>query len=264
MVPPSPLKVSPESVHLIEMEIAIMFSLTFHPNVVKLIGFTENYHYVLMKYYPVSLADILKNRDPSISDPLNSPSVNFKIMSDLASAYSSMQTLNISHRDIKPQNILIETLEVKEGQHSLLAVVCDFGLSRVHDGRSIVVPSLTVGLSPRYASPELVRSFLNNDDPDDKLMSDVLSDVYSFGMVLNHMLTKKVPYEDMSNVEDIFQAILEGGKFDRGEQPDDVLLSFMHQMATSCIEMKPVNRPSFVELYKKITSYSEENNLFLR
>lgn len=80
----------------------------------------------------------------------------------------------IIHRDIKPQNIIV--------QDSGVLKVCDFGIAQIV---STSMASLTnVEGTPAYISPEQAR----------RERADERSDIYSLGVVMYHMLTGNVPF----------------------------------------------------------------------
>jgi len=82
---------------------------------------------------------------------------------------------NIIHRDIKPQNILID----KNG----VARLSDFGIAKIFSGADITLAGSAVG-TPEYMSPEQAQG--------KKL--DAQTDIYSLGIVMYEMLTKKPPF----------------------------------------------------------------------
>lgn len=89
--------------------------------------------------------------------------------------------INIIHRDIKPQNILITKDKILK--------VTDFGIARAVAGETTVVGGSALG-SVHYISPEQARGGF----------TDARSDIYSLGIVLYEMLTGKVPFDGDSAV----------------------------------------------------------------
>ena len=82
---------------------------------------------------------------------------------------------NIIHRDIKPQNVLLE----KNG----VARLSDFGIAKIFSGTNITMTGSAVG-TPEYMSPEQAQG--------KKL--DVQTDIYSLGVLMYEMLTRKPPF----------------------------------------------------------------------
>jgi serine/threonine-protein kinase len=82
---------------------------------------------------------------------------------------------NVVHRDIKPQNVLID----KNG----VARLSDFGIAKIFSGTEITLTGSAVG-TPEYMSPEQAQG--------KKL--DLQTDVYSLGIVMYEMLTRRPPF----------------------------------------------------------------------
>jgi len=84
--------------------------------------------------------------------------------------------LGVVHRDLKPQNIMID----REGN----ARIMDFGIARSLKAKGITGGGVMIG-TPEYMSPEQV----------DGKEADRRSDIYSLGIVLFEMLTGRLPFE---------------------------------------------------------------------
>lgn len=99
----------------------------------------------------------------------------------IAQALKSAHASGIVHRDIKPQNILID----KFG----LAKVTDFGIARVSSNATITYTSSILG-TVHYISPEQAKG---------KIV-DQKSDLYSLGAVMYEMATGRVPFDADNSV----------------------------------------------------------------
>lgn len=83
--------------------------------------------------------------------------------------------LGVVHRDLKPQNIMIDT-------HGI-ARIMDFGIARSLEAKGITGAGVMIG-TPEYMSPEQVEG----------KEVDQRSDIYSLGIILYEMLTGQVPF----------------------------------------------------------------------
>jgi formylglycine-generating enzyme required for sulfatase activity len=145
-----------------------------HPNIVPLhfIGQKDDLLYLAMACVDGgSLADRLRreNRLP-IEDAT-------RILSEVASALAHAHKRGVIHRDIKPQNIL---LDAESGR----TLVTDFGIARTADTTSLTATGLVLG-TPAYLAPEQVTG-----DP-----SDHRADIYALGIMAYEILTGRPPFE---------------------------------------------------------------------
>jgi tRNA A-37 threonylcarbamoyl transferase component Bud32 len=114
----------------------------------------------------------------------------------VASALGAAHALGITHRDIKPDNIVLTV--GPDGQ--ALAKVLDFGIAKVREGGVDVGAGYTatetgmiVG-TPQYVSPEQ-----GMGKRGDQL--DGRSDLYSLGVTLYEMITGRLPFESTTPME---------------------------------------------------------------
>jgi len=101
---------------------------------------------------------------------------SLNIVKQVCDGLSEAHILGVIHRDLKPQNIMID----REGD----AHIMDFGIARSLKGKGITGSGVMIG-TPEYMSPEQIEG----------KEVDQRSDIYSLGIILYEMLTAKVPFE---------------------------------------------------------------------
>jgi len=117
------------------------------------------------------------------------------IMSQVLSAIAVAHDMEVIHRDLKPDNIMIIRGKGDDGEETEIAKVCDFGIATLgavqndRGGPQAGGPWATMDGSlvgtPGYMSPEQARGE----------SADRRSDIYSAGVVLYHLLTGRPPFE---------------------------------------------------------------------
>ncbi len=135
------------------------------------IGEAEGAHFITMEY--VSGEDLKTIIRMSTGLTVGTVlSIGKQVCQGLAEAHS----LGVVHRDLKPQNIMID----KGGN----AKIMDFGIARSIREKGITGAGIMIG-TPEYMSPEQTEA----KDVDQR------SDIYSLGIILYEMATGRVPFE---------------------------------------------------------------------
>lgn len=148
-----------------------------HANIVSVfdVGIGEN-PYIVMEYVEgMNLKEFIDS-----NDPIPYPQI-INIMTQILSGVGYAHRNDVIHRDLKPQNILIN----KQNQ----AKISDFGIAIALSQNSITQTNSLLG-SVQYMSPERARGS----------MASIQSDIYSLGVILYEMITGKVPFEGESAV----------------------------------------------------------------
>ncbi len=149
-----------------------------HPNIVGIydVGEEKDLYYIVMEYVEgQTLKQYIQQNSPlAVDETLN-------IMKQLTSAISHAHQNHIIHRDIKPQNILID--------HQGNVKITDFGIAMALSATSITQTNSVLG-SVHYLSPEQARGGMANKK----------SDIYSLGIVMFEMLTGRLPFSGESAV----------------------------------------------------------------
>lgn len=149
-----------------------------HSNIVQIIdvGKYRNHYYIIMEYLVESVKDRMKDSPGGKIEPQTALHIVQAIMGALEFAHSR----KISHRDIKPDNIMF--------REDNTPVLVDFGVARIFDASDaggLTKSGQSMG-TVYYMSPEQCSA---QKDVDGR------SDIYSLGAVLYEMLTGKRPYE---------------------------------------------------------------------
>jgi predicted Ser/Thr protein kinase len=149
-----------------------------HPHIVGVIDYGEDQGrpYIVLEYVE---GETLKERIRRNGELDVSEAVAYAI--EIARALGCAHARHIVHRDVKPQNVLID----EEGS----AKVTDFGIARSLDDEGLTADGRVLGTTD-YVSPEQA------------LGHDVTgqSDLYSLGVVLFEMLTGTVPFSGENQV----------------------------------------------------------------
>jgi serine/threonine-protein kinase len=144
-----------------------------HPNIVNLydVGDEKGVFFLVMEYIEgMTLKEYINYYAPISNEKV------IEIMKQLTSAVSNAHQNQIIHRDIKPQNILID----RNG----IVKITDFGIATAVSGVTIAQTSSQVLGSVHYLSPEQVRGGQVRKE----------SDIYSMGIVMYELLTGRLPF----------------------------------------------------------------------
>ena len=151
-----------------------------HPNIVSVfdVGEDKGISYIVMELLESkTLKDYIQEKGALSTE------ITLKIAAQIASALEAAHKAHIVHRDIKPQNIILN--------QNLVAKVTDFGIAKVANATSATITSFgnTMG-SVHYFSPEHAKGGY----------TDAKSDLYSLGVVMYEMATGKLPFDAESAV----------------------------------------------------------------
>jgi WD40 repeat protein len=154
-----------------------------HPQIIRLYDFDiqQGIPFLVMEYAPHgSLANKHSGQRLEID-------VIIHYVEQIASALQFAHDHNIIHRDIKPDNILIDSQDELK--------VSDFGIAVVSKtGRSSLESSYNIGGTPYYMAPEMFRG-----------KTEKASDQYSLGIMAYEWLCGKLPYTEGDFIQIGFQ-----------------------------------------------------------
>ncbi|TET74478.1 MAG: tetratricopeptide repeat protein [Candidatus Aminicenantes bacterium] len=144
-----------------------------HKNVGRMydINEEEGTHYITLEYVPgEDLKSFIKRSEQLTVGKAIS------VAKQVCEGLTEAQRLGVVHRDLKPQNIMID----REGN----ARIMDFGIARSLKAKGITDEGVIIG-TPEYMSPEQVEG----EEADHR------SDLYSLGVILYEMVTGSVPFK---------------------------------------------------------------------
>ena len=143
-----------------------------HKNVCRMydLGQQEGDYYITMEYVAgENLKSFIRRSGQLTVDK------TIGIAAEICAGLAEAHRLGVVHRDLKPQNIMID----QEGAVRIM----DFGIARSLKAKSLTRPGVLIG-TPEYMSPEQVEGGA----------ADQRSDIYAVGIILYEMLTGRVPF----------------------------------------------------------------------
>lgn len=143
-----------------------------HRNVVRIfdLGVADGLRFITMEFIEgQDLSSLLEQRKLT-------PEETVRILCQVCAALQAAHSEGVVHRDLKPQNIMIES--------SGRVVVMDFGLARSMEATGMTQAGAVMG-TPAYMSPEQAKG----------LPADERSDIFSLGIIAYQMLTGEVPFK---------------------------------------------------------------------
>ncbi|MGI9021726.1 MAG: protein kinase domain-containing protein, partial [Acidimicrobiales bacterium] len=161
-----------------------------HHNIVSVYDFGEDEgsYFIVMEYVDgQTLRDIIRSEGPLEPDRV------IEIGAEVAAALAIAHANGITHRDVKPGNVLISAARPNDVK------VADFGIARAGDPRDSLTQTGAVMGTATYLSPEQAQGG----------EIDLRSDVYSLGVVLYEMATGRPPFAGASPVAIAYQHLNE-------------------------------------------------------
>ncbi|RIA92657.1 kinase-like domain-containing protein [Glomus cerebriforme] len=178
-----------------------------------------DYIYIILEY--ASRGDVLEYiLNNGACDEVNTARMILQVLNGV----DHMHQLNIVHRDIKPDNLLL----FDKG----LVKICDFGHCGILPKDKKKLKGAGVGTLV-YRSPELVLGLPHNEK----------TDIWSIGVLTYMLLTNESPFEDDNEFE-VTNRIL---KADYTLLADSVSIE-AKQFIYSCLQVNPMHRPSTQDL----------------
>jgi eukaryotic-like serine/threonine-protein kinase len=146
-----------------------------------------------------------------------------KFAQQLAGALAAAHAEDVVHRDLKPQNILVDANDQ--------LYIADFGLAKSYAAGAVGMTQTGAFLgTPRYMSPEQVEG----------KPTDGRSDLYAFGLILYEMVAGDVPFTGESTLKVMYQRLQERPKSPKSANPS--IPSWLDNVIMRCLEKDPEDR----------------------
>lgn len=186
-----------------------------HPNIIKIYayGFCGGAPCYLMPKYEKTLKDVIESE----SDYIQTIDYILQICEGIKYIHGLPEP--VIHRDIKPENILID----KDGK----IAITDFGIAHFVD--SSLTRKNDLLCNRNYFAPEQIKG--------NALNVTTACDIYSLGMIINELFTKRKP---------------SGSKFLKIFDVNPLLFQ-LDKLVYSCMKQNPEERPNIEEVFSEVT-----------
>jgi serine/threonine-protein kinase len=209
----------PETMQRFKQEL-LMASKISHKNILRIhdLGDVEGTKFISMAYVEgEDLHHVLK-REGRL--PLERA---LKITRQLCGALAAAHAEDVVHRDLKPQNVLIDKADN--------IYVSDFGLAKsLEVGAAGMTRTGDLLGTPRYMAPEQAL----------RKRVDHRADLYSLGLIIYEMVTGTVPFTGDSAIQVMLMRINEKPKSPKELNPD--LPDYLVRIIMRCLEREPERR----------------------
>ena len=191
-----------------------------HPNVIRIYDMLSfgKAHAISMEYFRShTLSAEVKDKKPMDIDRAK------QFVHDVCNGMDSAHAANVVHRDLKPNNILIN-------EDSVLKIV-DFGVAAATQSTDtkLTKTGLLVG-TPTYMAPEQV---LGKD-------VDARTDIYSLGTIMYEMLTGRPPYSGKDSMSIMYQHVQ--GKATKVLEKNEKVTEELSDIVSKAMSVKPDHR----------------------
>ena len=222
------LSADPSLLDRFKQEIRLARRIT-HPNVLRThdLGESNGLRFISMEFVKgLTLKHLLESREilPTL--------VGLRIAKQVCAGLAAAHEVGVIHRDVKPQNIIIEPTGGLK--------IMDFGIARLTEDRGMTAAGTVIG-TPDYMSPEQARG----------LALDFRSDIYSTGVVLYEVFTGSLPFEGDSPLAVVLKHVSDRPPLPQSKNPriDPKIAAIVMK----CMEKEPQARFQTVgELYEAL------------
>ena len=212
------LMVHPEAMQRFKQELLLASKIS-HRNILRIhdLGDVAGTKFISMAFVDGSdLHHILQSQGKlTIERTLN-------ISKQLCAALDAAHSESVVHRDMKPQNIMLD-----KDDH---VFVSDFGLAKSIESEGGMTMTGELLGTPRYMAPEQIEC----------KPVDGRTDLYALGLIMYEMLTGDVPFQAESTFQLMYKRANEAPPEPKAANPD--IPDWLNQVVMKCLERDPARR----------------------
>ncbi len=161
------------------------------------------------------------------------------IASQVAASLSDAHAHNLVHRDLKPDNVMLQT----RGRQKDVARVLDFGIAKLRDeGRATQAAMTQAGDmlgTPQYMAPEQIKAE----------QIDGRTDIYALGCMLYEMITGRMPFEGSTVLAILSKHLMENPAPPSVRRPELQIPPAIDHLIMTAIAKDREQRPATMEIY---------------
>lgn len=213
-----------------------------HPNIVEVFDVSdeedEERYLVVELVRGVTLRQLLRDQGAVLPTELAA-----EVVAEVGAALEHAHANGVIHRDVKPENVLIETPRVNarasaEDIDRARVKLTDFGIAKLLDSEGITSTGQVLG-SPAHMAPEQIEG----------RVVDVRADVFSLGVLFYECLTGQLPFAG-KNPAQVLRNVLEGN-FEPAEVLEPRVGARWSRLLTKALQREPEQR------YESVTAFVE-------
>jgi tetratricopeptide (TPR) repeat protein len=207
----------PEILQRFKQELILARKVT-HRNVIRIfdLGEANGVKFITMEFIEGRDVKSLLAQEGKLS-----PERAVDIVQQVCLALEAAHTEGVVHRDLKPQNVMLD----QQGRASVM----DFGIARSLEFGGMTQTGAMIG-TPEYMSPEQVRGE----------HVDARSDLFTLGIIFQELLTGVLPYRAETAMASMFKRTKERAVPVRELNP--AVPQVLSDIVGKCLEMEPQNR----------------------